>query len=416
MLILSGLLAGVFAMHVKDQFADPRSHMMPEFRRIHMTVATIVMLILAAILTTTLAWSSDQWCVGVIAVTVLLFGANFWAVLRLSNWIFWPFLAIFCLGFSDFTRDAVVFLAFGQFEAQAFGLLAMGGVLVLLAGVRMFRLNEDMPDYHRRMPARWAAKGRWIGSNMNFNGPMPRSIMDWFRARAMADLIWHVRTASHSSWSRVCRWQIGMPTGWRVWLWGIVPIALQQFRSWQISRATSTGAPVMFDAGSLTMLPTIFAITQAMGWLAWRNQMLEYEMMLPVDRRSFVRQSSVAFALAYFQMLGAIVAGTIFWWLIAAPQTPPLAYLGSVLALSFFTQVGLFGVMVFIWTLTRLRAMQLAGVIICTMASVLFVQGSCRDYNTTVQPGAMSIAAGIAALGMLFAYIAYCRCSKADVE
>jgi amino acid transporter len=274
-----------------------------------------------------------------------------------------------------------------------------------------------MPEYHRRMPTGWSAKGRMTGRDVNIDGPWPRALTDWFRSRAMADLTQHARRATHSPWSRICRWQLGMPTGWRVWLWGIPAILVQHFLAWHIPHRTPSGAttPIMV-ASSLAMLPTILAVTQSVGWLTLRMRTADCELMLPVSRLAYVRQWSAAMALGHFQLWGAICVSTIAWWLLAAPTTPPWTYLTSVAAVAFLAQIGLFGVMSFAWIITGIRLLQMIAFMTCIFTLTIFVMNGCDDIHAQLRPATLPAAAGAAALGLLLSYLGYRRRLMADFD
>ena len=314
---------------------------------------------------------------GVIAITALVFGAMFWSVLVLSNWMIWPFLAMMLFGFSQSAGRALTILVSEQFQAQTVGLLVLGAAIIVLAGMRLYRLNEDMPEYHRRMPTRWAAKGRMAGQNVNYDGPWPRVVMDWFREQAMAHVTRHVECAGSSPWSRICRWQVGMPTGWRVWLWGLLAIGFLQFMDWHFRQPmTNGGKPsIMMVANTFVFFTTMLVVGQLAGWLMLRTRTLGYELMLPVDRRSYVRQLSVALALCYFQLWGVICATITGWWLVAVRTPPPLSYLGSLAAAALLMQIFQFGVIVFAYAITSHRIVHVAAFMVPMFGSMLLLIG-----------------------------------------
>jgi hypothetical protein len=410
------LPAGIFAMHVKDQFADSRLHLMPHFRRAHIAVAAAATLILAIVVPGLEAWSRGFHSVGTIAITVVLVGAMFWNVLLLSNWMIWPMLAMPLVNLSQTVWRSLGLIVSGQFEVQAVGLLVLGIVIIILAGVRLCRLNEDMPEYHRRMPTGWAAKGRMTGQDVNMDGPWPRAVTEWFRAWAMADLTRHVRLATHSPWSRICRWQLGMPTGWRVWLWAILPVVVLHFLAWQHSSRTPSGAAPMMVTNFLAVLPMIMTVSQSFGWLTLRMRSVDFELMLPVSRRAYVRQWSEAMALGHFQLWGVICVSIMAWLLLAAPVTPPWTYVVSVATVALLIQIGLFGVMGFVWTITTIRAIQIVVFMAIMFGSMTWAFGGCDEIHLKLRPAALPAAAGAAAFGVLLSYLAYRRRLVADFD
>ena len=83
-LMLAMFLFGMFAIHVKNQFANSRARLTPGFRRVHATVAAAAALLLAVLLPTMLIWLADLRSVGLVALMVFLFGAIFCSVVMQS--------------------------------------------------------------------------------------------------------------------------------------------------------------------------------------------------------------------------------------------------------------------------------------------------------------------------------------------
>ena len=152
------------AVHVKDQFANSRARLTPGFRRAHVAIAAVASLIAAALLPAMLAWLAGWHSLGLVACTVLLFGAAIWQMS--SPWL-GPLVAVGFLAMMN--RPLSVYLhqfVSGQAEPAAIGILAFGVLTTLLGAVRLFRLDEDMPEYHRRMQWDWserAAPAEWGG-------------------------------------------------------------------------------------------------------------------------------------------------------------------------------------------------------------------------------------------------------------
>lgn len=154
--IMSTILAmaffAMFVHHVKGQFADSRAHLMPGFRRVHATVAAGAALLLTVILPMVFVWLADLRSVGLVAVTVFLFGAILYQATD-QNLLSRLLLSLTTLGlFATFTEPARLLiwqLLSGEFEVEAVALLSLGAVLVLIGGVRLLGLNEDMPAYQQ---------------------------------------------------------------------------------------------------------------------------------------------------------------------------------------------------------------------------------------------------------------------------
>lgn len=409
------LLAGIFAMHVKEQFAGSRSHLMPHFRRAHIVIAAAVTLILAVAAPGLEAWSMGLHSIGTVAITVVLVGATFWCVLLLANWVVLPVTIMMFINMSQTAWRSQALIASGQFEVQAVGLLVLGIAIIIFAGVRLCRLNEDMPEYHRRMPAtRWAAK-------VSYDVPLPRILVDWFRAHAMAHLTRHVQCAARSPWSRICRWQIGLPSGWRVLLWGLFPFGLLQFLSWQHPHpmpgtVQNNLMTSMMVANSFAFVPMFLIMPQLASWLMIRTRTLGYEVMLPVGRRAYAWQLIAALAASYFQLCGVVLASTLLWWLVVVATPAPLGYIASLAAAVLLVQICQFGVLVFAYTATSLRIVHGAALIVTMIGSTMLITGGASMGEFQLLPEVLPIAAGAAALGVLLVYIAYRRWLVADFD
>ena len=78
----------------------------------------------------------------------------------------------------------------------------------------------------------------------------------------------------------------------------------------------ANGMTSMMVANSFAFFPMLLGANQLASWLTLRSRRLEYELMLPVDRRSYVRQLGAALALGHFQLWGVICATIAVWWLL----------------------------------------------------------------------------------------------------
>ena len=152
-LLVFAALSVFWAIHVKEQFADCRASLTPAFRRIHITVAAVMATVLTVLLPAALAPLMGWRPLGFVAITTLLFGAVTWSVAHQTGWEGWLILAGFLSVLTDPVRNNLEQLIHGHFEAEAFALLAIGVAISILGGIRLYRLNEEMPEYHLRMVA-----------------------------------------------------------------------------------------------------------------------------------------------------------------------------------------------------------------------------------------------------------------------
>ena len=111
--------------------------------------ALLVAVVLPAIITLVVGWRS----VGFTAISVLAFGTVLWLMMLHSAWIAFIMAAVWLSSMSEPGRRCLQELVVGHFEPQAIALLILGLVVTIRGGIRLFRLNEDMPEYHTRI--RW---------------------------------------------------------------------------------------------------------------------------------------------------------------------------------------------------------------------------------------------------------------------
>ncbi len=206
------------AMHVVQQFANSRARLMPGFCRVHATVAIAAALTIGVLLPAVAAWLVGLKSLGLVGITMLLFGTNAWLMLqprnRISLVIVGGMLATVCFG-----RTYVHQIVTGPFELEAAGLLVVGAVLSLLAGIRLSRLNEEMPQYGSLQVALRVWDTQWTGQAWSGEGNLPPGFRPRLLDRQMVIVIRHAQRAAASLWSRICRWQVGMLAGWRVLPW-----------------------------------------------------------------------------------------------------------------------------------------------------------------------------------------------------
>jgi hypothetical protein len=241
-------------------------------------------------------------------------------------------------------------------------------------------------------------------------GLLPRGLRDWFLEKRMAALTEHVRRASTSSWSRVCRWQVGIPSGWSMWFVGLGAFLL----SLLMNRRFGGTPPVH----TIVVMGSIFPMSAL--WAAlWRRQTnTQYEFLLPVDRKAHLRQLGMAAAISQLQLWAGMSVGAILPWALGGVRDPFPPALAGVLVFSALSQIWLFGVAV--WFLRyRSRALAVTGLMLgvysCMIPAVMMLRpgptGDCR-YGDTVLWGA----AIAAVLGVLLTYGAYRRWLVTDLD
>ena len=340
LLALVVVLFAIFALHVKSQFADSRAHLTPGFRRVHVTVAAAVALLLAVVLPLVLIWLADLRSVGLVALTVFLLGLLLYQVTH-RNLLSWLFVLPFIILFAAPTRILLWQLLSGEFEAEAVALLALGAALAVLGGVRLMALNEDMPAY--KQPT--CIGGAWrstTGPAQAGASMLLTSLPERFREDNMARLANHARRASTSRWSAVCRWRVGMANGWASWLFGVGVVLAVQFAAWNAVRETPEPSTFFWLTFLFWLIasPSFMSLSQ----LVRRNHQLGYEIMLPVQRRTYLKQVGMAVAVSWLRKWGGMCAAFMLWWITAASEPLRLGLAVNILVFSAGAQVGLFGI------------------------------------------------------------------------
>jgi hypothetical protein len=170
----------------------------------------------------------------------------------------------------------------------------------------------------------------------------------------------------------------------------------------------------------LIVLPAMIPIVQC----AQRARTAEYEILLPVDRSTYLRQLGLGVAIGQVQLWCAVGAATILWWVFAARSRLPCIAFANILACSALAQVGLFGVGVWAVWLAHRYSSHLAFLVFVfgfaafsgAMSVVMDVAG--KSLLAGLQHSSWPAAAtGLFALmGVLLAWRAYRRWLVADLD
>lgn len=426
------LLCSVFislTMHIQRQFVDSRAHLVPRFRRVHATVAAGAAFIAAAVIPTLLSWLAGSYCIGLVAVAVLLFGAILWAAARRAAW---PYGAIVlgCMAFccTDWGTAYLRAILNGQLEPYAAAILVLGILITVVAGIQLVRLREETWnddsalqwewdwDWNQRTRQGWGDEGR--GSSR---------VRNWIRERQMARLTRLARHAQQSWWARVCRWQVGMVSGSAFWLWILAVVAIVPVVSWWMRSGASRPAAVMVGTTTLILI-FLPAMLTLVGVLQWRQFQLRHESLLPVRRTSYIRQVFAAAALSQFQLWAGMSVVLVLWWLLIGPRPFHYALLGGALAFSAAFQVAIFGVAV--WS-ARYRspspspspgpAVLLSVLLAFVFGALVALRMAWTRYWTVEQPGPLPpevlwIAGILAVFGLLITGDAYRRWLTAEFD
>ncbi len=405
-----------FALHVKEQFADARAHLTPNFRRIHITVAAAMAFILIILLPAALTCLYGWYSVGFIALTTTMFGGVLWLMLMPSSWLGYAIAIVWLVAlFSTSGQSFLQQLVTGQLELLAIAFFVVGVWMVITAGRHLMQLNEDMPAYRTRTQWNWSGnkampRQTWTGEGWFF----PK-LRNWLAERQIASASCHASRASASWWSRICRWQIGMVTGWSLGLWILCAVVYIHSSTWlggAVAREESTNLIALV----LLFVPMLATMNLTQG----RSNMLERDLLMPVDRKSYIRQVGVAAALSQLQLwVGTSIAMVFWYWLVNAdPQPRQLSRLALILVLTGALQTGCFGIQTWIARFGSLRWNSLGMLVYFLPAQMLLFALVFRSpqtiFNTIWE--LIWIAGSIALAGLLITFDAYRRWLKMDFD
>lgn len=297
----------------------------------------------------------------------------------------------------------------GRFEAEAFALLGLGAALASIGGIRLVGLNEDMPAY--KQPACIGGAGCTNAQARAGAWMLPPALRERLMESSMARWTSHARCASTSWWSGVRRWQVGMSAAWSTHFL-MVLFAFVFFPS-LTSGQNLRSIDAVFAMTMLSFIPSCVAWG---SFTRWRAPMLARGLLLPVDRRTFVRQVGTAAAIDQLQFWAGIGAGIALWVWLAGPKASSVTDFAVLLGVFTLFQFWFFGVGAW-FARYRNFGMQVGGYVLGFQ--VLMVAGAICAATGPLMPWkymGLWLAGIIAIFGLLLTYDAYCRWLKADFD
>jgi len=430
------LLPILFANHVVARFADWRAHLTPNFRRVHAVVAAVATFVVIIVLPAMLARLAGWSVVAPISIAVLIFGAIlWWEARRLATSRGGPLLTIVFTGCQllaviyvlllPLGQESIQFMS-GQLELQAVALICMGLVMILLGGMQLCRLDDDVPgaQYPLRGLNLWGRQSRGSAPWTDLPKLYERTVENWllFRWRdgQTERLAEHARRASTSRWSAVCRWRVGMPSGWKSWLLGVGVVVAVQCRVGAKGKLEPSDFFLLTFLIWLIVCPSVMSLSQ----LIPRNYLLGYEIMLPVERRTYLREVVMAAAISHLRTWGGMYTGFMLWWLTAAQEPLQFGLMATVLACSALAQIGLFGIGLCLISLAKPYSPLM---VIITFSAIWGVFGfpiaiSAVGLHESLPPGLCNFllplagAALFAMFGLLLTWLAYRHWLAADFD
>jgi len=430
------------AMHMVEQFANWRAHLLPNFRRVHAIVAAVATFVVIIALSAMLAQLAGCSVVATIANLAFCFGANLWCCeiclatskggpLSVNLAIGFVLLAVTWVLVLPLRQENIQFMS-GQLELHAIILSCMGLMMVALGAVQLFRLHDDVPE--ARFSLRWLSSWIWVDRVFNPSAGWRRPYEWMIKGRLVfrspdgqvERLTEHARRASTSRWSAVCRWRVGIPNSLTSWLFGVGVALAVQFAGWLAFRGRLDPSTFFWFAFVVWLIacPSFESLLR----LARRNYLLGYGIMLPVERRTYLKQVGMAVAISWLRTWGGMYAAFMLWWITAAPEPLRLGLAVNILACSAVAQVGLFGIVLCLASLAQRESPErlplLLPLVVGGIAGVLGlpIGVACVALNESPLPGLgnflvpLAGAALFAMFGLLLTWLAYRHWLAADFD
>jgi hypothetical protein len=338
-LLLFIVLFAYWGIHSKEQFADARASLIPGFRTVHGTVASLTAIFFGIVLPATIAPMIGWQSIGFVSLTVLLFGAILWFVLLQNNVLGWLILFGFAATFTTPVRGGLEQIVLGHSPVHAFTLFGTGAILSIAGIVRLFRINEEMQEYHLKLDVH------------NRGGQFQMSGLQWQRffkrhyiggrgrlfEKFMARLIYHARHGSDSNWSGVHRWVVSYFSVWSTCSCFIGFYFVLLFMSWFLGEGENM----------IYAFPVIFSSFGTFQQLRSKKPFLSRDLVMPVKRDAYLKQLGMAAAESYLVDWGTCMAVLILLTFTAAVKLPSelLAY---TIAFSALAQIWFFGLEVWL--------------------------------------------------------------------
>ena len=397
----------LLATHVKEQFVDSRARLMPGFRCVHVTLAAAWALLFAIVVPAAFALLLGLDPIGFVAISVLLLTAIVWIVLSMSPWIMWLAMIGWGLLMIGPGREWAWQLVSGGSEFEAVAVLAIGIVATFLAGMRLFRLNEDMPEYRWIRLNRISGKAEVIGPQSR-RETIGRRLVHWMCDKHVASLTHHAHRASGWRWSEICRWQIGMLAGWPAFFVCFVPLSFFFLTMWIIK----SDEPLIAPSAVLSLAVPSGAVVASL-WQR-RTNMLPRQSLMCVDRAAYLKQVGMGAASSQLQIWSGATVILAIWWQLGARQLFS-ATAACVLAFVALCQPFFFGVAV--WLL-RFRSPvpivigYLGPLYVAGFALILLEPTS----HSTIGPIPLGVTAIFAVFGLILTWDAYRRWLVTDFD
>ncbi len=399
-------LFAYWAIHVKEQFADTRASLTPVFRKIHGVVATIAAIVFVIILPGVLAPLIGLPSLGFVSISTLLFSVILWYNLRPSNTFFLFMVVGFIFMIHKPVFNAIVHIFSGKEPIQAFIIISIGVILSIAGIIRLFLLNEEIPEYHLNIKKNM--DGRTELSNLQWRKLDKSYSWGWWRRlvnRLGVRMIYHARHATDSYWSRMHRWTYSNRSVW----YALFHATFLNLFLILIYFLTDGNFLPGIRIGVATLVP-IFLLNRQFNE---KSRFMAQDLMMPVRRDAYLKQVGMSFATSQFIQWGVYMTVTVLLMFTSVAKTIPEFLIISI-SYSVMIHVGLFGLA--IWTSSFRSTLMNFLFLISAFFLVIFTFMSAFKPQMTVPRWPLVLGALLVCLGLLLTWWGYRRWLVADFD
>jgi hypothetical protein len=400
-------LFAYWAVHVKEQFADARTSLTPGFRKIHGIVATIVAIIFVIFLPGVVASLTGWQSYGFVSISIFLFGIILWYILRPGTIFFLSILFGFILIFQNPGFNVTERIFSGKEPILAFIFICTGVFLSIAGIIRLFLLNEEIPEYHLNFKK--TRDGQAELSGLQWQRLEKANFWGWWRSlvRGLVDrMIYHARRSSVSYWSKIHRWDYSGSTVWSALI--LATIINLFFKVIEFFDNTNfTSAIIMYVA---TFIPILMVNKQ----LKAKQGFFSRELMLPVRRDAYLKQVGMLCAYRLFIFWGVmIIVSTVF--LFIKTEKPDHEFIIYSISCSLMMQIWFFGLAV--W-LSSFRSSIISSLIVFIALIFSFISIHALEGKIMIswQQFVMPMGCFLEAIGLLLAWWGYRRWLASDFD
>ena len=283
--------------HLKHQFANPRSRLLPGFCGAQLSVAMLLFVAGVAWSALPACWSSGVSVLGFSAIALHVGALGLWIGCSPYPAVGVSLMLTIGTPMSPVGRALVVEITTGAEPILALSLISAHVAALVLLFNHLVKLNEDDPDYSKVQSFdAWdmrSATQRNFLRNVSMNGNWMLSLMSASAAGRLERATAAPATTSHQ---RVALFGLGDDWPSSLWMNVVVLVAVEVVLLLMGGRDRIQSAENLSSALFLPMLVS-FALVWGL-WMPWlqRWSRLGYESLRPVSRHDWVWENGVAIA------------------------------------------------------------------------------------------------------------------------